>query len=102
MDSNGNLAVIKVVVDWISFNLIYNTPNLELWILSYGFLKWEDQNCLVMEFGFGTWNCDSWYDKILTYLWEELREAIFMEMIMDNSRWFMWNLGLIGVMKDLI
>ena len=30
MDSNENLAVMKVVVDLISFNLIYGALNLEL------------------------------------------------------------------------
>ena len=54
MDSNEKLAVMKVVVDLISFNLIYGTLNLELWISSYEFLKLQEQNCLVLEIRF--WN----------------------------------------------
>ena len=46
--------------------------------------------------------CNSEYDGILTYLWEELREIILIEMIMDKSRWFMWNFSLSGVMEALI
>ena len=52
MDSNETLAVMKVVVDLIRFNLIYGTPNLELWILCYGFLKWEEQNLSYAEICF--------------------------------------------------
>ena len=54
MDSNENLAVMKVVVDLIRFNLIYGTPNLELWISRYEFLKLQEQTAFVLEIGF--WN----------------------------------------------
>ena len=53
MDSNENLAVMKVVVDLIRFNLIYGTLNLELGILSYEFLKLKNKTALFWKFGFG-------------------------------------------------
>ena len=101
MDSNENLAVMKVLVDLISFNLIYGTLNLELCISRYELLKLENKICLVLKICFDYEFGNLWYNGILTYLWEELREINLMEMIMNKFRGIMWNFSLCGARKAL-
>ena len=69
------------------------------WVMD--FWIWRTKSALFQKSVFDYEFCNFWYNGILAYLWEELREIILIEMIMNEFRCVMWNFSLSGLMETL-